>query len=104
MQNKEFIKYHPLEEIDMSYEDVLDLVDKLSDEEKQQLTQHLLGGNNSPLTVVLGGYNVINNSVALQLNGEVEKIAEQLEKVSPETLQKLLEAIALRIGNKKPSK
>ncbi|MGK7897397.1 MAG: hypothetical protein AB4372_28200 [Xenococcus sp. (in: cyanobacteria)] len=62
MQNN---KYHPLEEISMSYEDVLDLVDKLSDEEKQQLTQHLLGGSNSPLTVVLGGYNVINNSIAL---------------------------------------
>ena len=103
MQEK-ISSYHPLEEIEMKYEDVEKLVDELSDEDKQKLSQHLMGGNQSPFAVVLGGHNVINNSFALQLNGEADKMAEQFDKVPPETLQKILEAIAIRIGNKKPSK
>lgn len=100
---KKVSSYHPLEEIEMSYEDVLEQFDKLSDQEKRRFKQHLLDDNPYPFTVILGGSNVVNNSVALQLNGDVEKIADQLENVSPETLQKLLEAIAIRIGNKKSS-
>ena len=98
--------YHPLEEINVGYEDVLNSVDELSEEDKQKLMQHLLGGKDSPFTVVFGNHNAtnINNSVVLQLNGEVEDMAEELEKVPQGVLQKILEAIAIRIGNKKPSK
>ena len=98
-------RYHPLEEIEMDYEDVLGHVDKLPDEDKQKLVQHLLGGQDSPLTVVFGNHNAtnINNSVVVQLNGEVEDMVEELEKVPQGFLQKILEAIAIRIGNKKPS-
>jgi|GEM_PF-4396484 len=95
--------YHPLEDIDMEYEEVLKQVDQLSDQDKQKLAQHLLGGGGSPLTVILGGHNVINNSVALQLNSEVENIAEQLQALPPETLQKIFDAIAILVkGNKSP--
>ena len=37
----------------------------------------------------------------LQLNGNSEKISEQLKNLPPETLQKLVEAIAIWISNNK---
>jgi hypothetical protein len=46
-------------------------------------------------TSILGGYNVINNSFALQVHGDSEKIAEQLQNFPPETIQSLTEAIAI---------
>ncbi len=54
-----------------------------------------------PLSVVLGDYNYISNSFVLQLNGDSEKISEQLKNLPPETLQQLVEAIALWISNNK---
>ena len=101
MQDKSYEKYHPLEETNMSFEDVKKLVDNLSDEDKRKLAQHLIGGNKSPLNVILGGYNVINNSVSLQLNGDVETVAEQLKNCDPQTIQLLLDAIALVINSPK---
>ncbi|NJL51431.1 MAG: hypothetical protein HC930_03045 [Hydrococcus sp. SU_1_0] len=58
----------------------------------------------SPLSVVLGDYNYISNSFVLQLNGDSEKISEQFKNLPPETLQKLVEAIAMWMRqNKTPS-
>jgi uncharacterized protein YpuA (DUF1002 family) len=49
--------------------------------------------------------NVINNSFDLQLNGDSEKIAEQLQNFPPEAIQSLTEAIAMWFGqNKIPTK
>lgn len=88
------------EMITVEFENFLDFVDKLSNKQKQELAQKLIGYN-SPLTVILGGYNVINNSFALQLNGDSEKIAEQLQNFSPEAIQSLIEAIAMWFGQNK---
>ena len=79
----------------------MDFVDKLSDEQKQELAQKLIG-QKSPLTVVLGGYNVINNSFALQINGDSEKIAEQLASLPPEAVANITEAIAMWMKRNKP--
>jgi hypothetical protein len=84
----------------IEFENFLDFVDKLSNKQKQELAQKLIGYN-SPLTVILGGYNVINNSFALQLNGDSEKIAEQLQNLPPEAIQSLTEAIAMWFGQNK---
>jgi hypothetical protein len=92
------------EMVTIEFENFLDFVDKLSNKQKQELAQKLIGYN-SPLTVVLGGYNVINNSFALQLNGGSGKIAEQLQNFPPEAIQSLTEAIAMWFGqNKIPTK
>jgi hypothetical protein len=91
------------EMIAMEFENFLDFVDKLSDEQKGVLTQKLTV-QNSVLTVVLGGYNVINNSLALQLNGNSEALEEQLKNLPFDVVLSLVEAIALWIGkNKSPS-
>ena len=98
----EEIKPHK-EVIAVEFDNFLDFVDSLSDEQKQELAQKLIG-RNSPLTVVLGGYNVINNSFALQLNGEADKVAEQLQNLPPEAIASLTEAIAMWMRqNKTPS-
>jgi hypothetical protein len=102
MTNIEDLKPHK-EVVAVEFNNFLDFVDNLSDEQKQQLAQKLIG-QNSPLTVVLGGYNVINNSLALQLNGDTEKIAEQLQGLPPDTIKTLMEAIAMWIGQQKSPK
>ena len=86
------------EVVGVEFNSFLDFVDNLSDEQKRELAQKLVGGQSSPLNVVLGGYNVINNSFALQLNGDSEKVAEQLKNFPPELIQSLMEAIAMWIG------
>ena len=97
----EEIKPHK-EVVTVEFNNFLDFVDNLSDEQKRELAQKLIG-QNSPLTVVLGGYNVINNSFALQLNGEAEKVAEQLQNFPPEAIASLTEAIAMWMRqNKNP--
>jgi hypothetical protein len=88
------------EMITVEFENFLDFVDKLSNKQKQELAQKLIGYN-SPLTVVLSGYDVINNSFALQLNRDTEKIAEQLQNFSPKVIQNLTEAIAMWLGQNK---
>ena len=98
----EKITPHP-EVVDVEFNNFLEFVDNLTDEQKRELAQKLVGGQSSPLNVVLGGYNVINNSCALQLNGDTEKLVEQLKTFPPELIQTLLEAIAMWIGqNKSP--
>ena len=98
----EEIKPHK-EVVTVEFNNFLDFVDNLSDEQKQELAQKLIG-QDSPLTVVLGGYNVINNSFALQVNGDSEKIAEQLSNFPPEAIANLTEAIAMWMRqNKSPS-
>lgn len=91
------------EVVAVEFENFLDFVDNLSDEQKQELAQKLIG-RDSPLTVVLGGYNVINNSFALQLNGEIDKVAEQLENFPPEAIASLTEAIAMWMRQNKSPK
>lgn len=93
MSDTESLKPHT-EVVAVEFNNFVDFVDKLSDEQKQVLAQKLIG-QNSPLTVVLGGYNVINNSFALQLNGDSEKVAEQLSNFPPEAVVSLTEAIAM---------
>ena len=85
----------------VEFSNFMDFVDQLSEEQKRELAQKLIG-QNSPLTVVLGGYNVINNSFALQLNGDTEKIAEQLGSIPPEAIASLTEAIAMWMRQNKP--
>lgn len=102
MTDTENLRPHK-EVVAVEFNNFLDFVDKLSDEQKRQLAQKLIG-QNSPLAVVIGGYNVINNSLALQLNGDTEKIAEQLKNFPPEAIQSLTIAIAMWVGqqNKSP--
>ena len=102
MSETENLKPHK-EVVEVEFNNFLDFVDNLSDEQKQELAQKLIG-RSSPLTVVLGGYNVINNSFALQLNGEADKVAEQLQNLPPEAIASLTEAIAMWMRqNKSPS-
>ncbi|MEO1671528.1 MAG: hypothetical protein AAFR77_12200 [Cyanobacteria bacterium J06631_2] len=90
------------EVVAVEFNNFLEFVDRLSDDQKQVLAQKLIG-QNSPLTVVLGNYNVINNSVVLQPSGDSEKIAEQLQKLSPDTIKSFTEAIAMWMRqNKNP--
>lgn len=88
------------EVIKVEFNNFLDFVDNLSDEQKQELAQKLIG-QDSPLTVVLGVHNVVNNSFALQINGDSEKIADQLAAFPPESIAKITEAIALWINKSK---
>jgi hypothetical protein len=98
MEQREcLISQHPARAT-MSFEEVLRIVEELSKEQKMELAQKL----GSPLSVVLGDYNYISNSFVLQLNGDSEKISEQFKNLPPETLQKLVEAIAMWIGQNKP--
>jgi hypothetical protein len=99
MSDKEKLTPHT-EVVTVEFNNFLDFVDQLSNDQKQVLAQKLIG-QNSPLTVVLGNYNVINNSVVLQSNGNSEQIAEQLQKLSPEAIQNLTEAIAMWLGQNK---
>ena len=102
MSETENLKPHA-EVVAVEFNNFVDFVNKLSDEQKRELAQKLIG-QNSPLTVVLGGYNVINNSFALQINGDSEKIAEQLQNFPPEAIASLTEAIAMWMRqNKSPS-
>ena len=91
------------EVIKVEFDNFIDFVEKLSDEQKRELAQKLIG-HNSPLTVIMGGYNVINNSFALQSNGDTEKIAEQLTNLSPEKIAGLTEAIAMWMRQNKSPK
>jgi hypothetical protein len=46
----------------------------------------------------------VNNSFALQINDNVDKVLEQLDELSPKAFQTLIEVIAAWIGkNKSPS-
>ncbi len=95
-QSKSF-QFHP----EMNYEELEKLVSELSDEDKRKLVQHLIGGKASPLTVVFGVCNVVNNSpVALQLNGDLQSIVEQLKQYPEETIKLLLKALAEVINSK----
>lgn len=93
MSDTENLKPHK-EVIALEFNNFLDFVDNLSDEQRRKLTQKLIG-QNSLQTVVLGGCNVINNSFALQINGDSKKIAEQLSDFPPEAIASLTEAIAI---------
>lgn len=94
-QNK--YHFHP----EMDYEEIQKIVSELSDEDKRKLVQHLIGGEKSPLTVVFGVCNVVNNSpVSLQLNGDLQSIVEQLKQYPDETIKLLLKALAEVINSK----
>ncbi len=82
-------------------QEVDDFINKLSDKQKRDLVQKLLGGGQSPITVILGECNAIDDYPALQLNQEPEKVADQLEKLSPDSVKALTEAIAMYIGKNK---
>lgn len=88
-------------EVEMNFEELLERIENLTDEEKRELAQKLIG-ETSPLTVVLGGCNDINNSLIIQINNGVDKVSEQLEKLPPDAFQTLVEAIAVWIGKNKP--
>jgi hypothetical protein len=102
MTDKEKLTPHT-EVVAVEFDNFLDFVDQLSDDQKQVLAQKLIG-QNSPLTVVLGNYNVITNSVVLQPDGDSEQIAEQLQKLSPEAIRSFTEAIAMWLGQNKTPK
>lgn len=79
---------------EMQYEDIEKLVNDLSDEDKKRLAQRLIG-KGSPLTVVLGVCNVVNNSpVSLQLNGDLKSTVDQLRQLPDDKLKLLIDALA----------
>jgi len=81
----------------MDLNELIQDIDKLSLEERAQLVEHLL--KSSTLTVVMGDENVVSNSsFSFQINGDVNKIAEQLGRLQPEAVENILKAIALRIN------
>ncbi len=81
-------------------DELLERIEKLSDREKREIAQKLIG-KESPLTVILGGCNDINNSLVIQINNGVDKVSEQLEKLPPEAFQTLMEAIAVWVEKNK---
>jgi hypothetical protein len=99
MTDTEKITTHS-EVVAIEFKSFLDFVDRLSNEQKRILAQKLIG-QNSPLTVVLGDYNVINSPPALQL-GNPEAILEQLKNISPDVVLSLVKAIAQWIAQNKP--
>ncbi len=80
--------------------ELLERIEKLSDREKRKIAQKLIG-KDSPLTVILGGCNDINNSFVIQINNGVDKVSEQLEKLPPEAFQTLMQAIAVWVEKHK---
>ena len=87
------------EVIQLEFENFLESVDNLSTQQKQELTQKLIG-ENSPLTVVLDA----NDSISLPISEKSGKIAEKLATFPPETIANITEAIAIWMKqNKSPS-
>ncbi len=80
-------------------EEIWQNVESLPPKYRLELGQRLLSRllSKSGLTVVLGGNNVINNSFAVQLNGNSEEMEKQIADIPTETLGKLVEAIANKI-------
>lgn len=84
-------------EMDAEFNKLMQGLEDLTIVQRLAIAQKLLG-ENSGLTVVLGGNNVINNSFAIQINGDAPEISKQLEELPPETFAELLKAIAIRIS------
>lgn len=82
-------------------DELLNKIDNLSLEQRNKLIQKLLDSafGKTGVTFVLGGNNVINNLFAVQLNSSSEAIEKQLEKIPPEAIGNLMEALASYLKN-----
>ena len=78
--------------------DIEEFLGKLSVQDRLFLLQKLLGNSDHGLTVVLNQNVMMDNSLALQLNGDSAAISEKLKDVPPEVIAKLVDAIADRIS------
>lgn len=88
----------------VEFKNFLKGLDNLSEEQRNKLFEKFVRKYNPPVTIVLGGDNVINNSFAIQANGEASDVAEQLKNIPPELVASLTEAIAMWMRqNKSPS-
>jgi hypothetical protein len=83
-------------------QEISKIIDELPVDKKQQLAQKLLGLQ-SGLIVILGSNNIINNSLALLNESSAEEISKKLKDISPEAVEKLIDAIAMKISNNKTS-
>lgn len=79
-----------------SVDHLYDEINRLPIDDRVALVQRLLG-KQAGLTVILGSNNFTSNHFAIQLNGDSHDLSEKLKDIPPETIAKLLEAIAARI-------
>ncbi|MBE9039353.1 hypothetical protein IQ235_00900 [Oscillatoriales cyanobacterium LEGE 11467] len=89
----------------MEFDELADRIKSMSSEQRAELAQKLLGQNHGS-TLIMGGTNVINNSFAIQLNGNAEEMSQQLKNVPPEVVDELLEllkAVALKVAKEDKS-
>lgn len=90
------------EKTSLNFDEISKIIDELPVDKKQQLAQKLLGLQ-SGLIVILGSNNIINNSLALLNESSAEEISKKLKDISPEAVEKLIDAIAMKISNNKTS-
>lgn len=82
----------------LSDRDIEEFSKKLNEEQRSKLLLKLLNlEKTSPPIIIIGGCNSIHSTGVLQLNGDPEKIAEQLLKSDPELVASLLKGLGLYV-------
>lgn len=85
----------------LSDRDIDEFSKKLTDEQRSKLLFKLLDKDKiSPPIIIIGGCNSIHSTGVLQLNGDPEKIAEQLLKSDPELIPALLKGLGIYVQAK----
>ena len=79
-------------DVDKIYEEV----NNLPLEQQMDVVQRLLG-DQPGLKVLLGGSNVVANTVAVQFNATSEEISEVIKNVPQEVIAEFLKAVAMRM-------
>lgn len=82
----------------LSDRDIEEFSKKLNDEQRSKLLLKLLNlEKTTPPVIIIGGCNSIHSTGVLQLNGDPEKIAEQLLKSDPELIASLLKGLGIYV-------
>jgi hypothetical protein len=86
----------PHSQVVIDFQQLLNIVEGLSDSEQIKIFQKLLE-KYSEKNVVGDNYKIINNSFVLQLNGNAWEMSEELSKFPSERISELVDVIALWI-------
>lgn len=85
----------------LSDRDIDEFSKKLNDEQRSKLLLKLLNlEKTTPPIIIIGGCNSIHSTGVLQLNGDPEKIAEQLLQSDPELIASLLKGLGIYVQSK----
>lgn len=81
----------------LSDRDIEEFSKKLTDEQRRNLLFKLLDKEKVSPIIIIGGCNSIHSTGVLQLNGDPEKIAEQLLQSDPELIASLLKGLGIYV-------